>query len=465
MSAFKENQLVRPHSQHRLSASSNPTSNLPMRQQSSRHHSHSVSLGTLNPTHRVTRRKSMTSTNANTAAIAAALSGTGQLGSQSNRLSLATRTGGSERPSQTFGVHGDILGGDGSQPNWSNNDTALADDDADDDDMMQDGDAVTTGTATGRPNNGILKARVRRASEGAHLSKGEGRRPSGELRCEKCGKGYKHSSCLTKHLWEHTPEWSLTSKLLISKHQQVQLLEAASVLVGMNQDGSDPPDSAKMTESDHSSASPDISATSELQDEYISSAETTPPPINDPASFHDTFGTARTKRYSGTSSVFSRSYQSAPSSSFFGGSVPSSSYGQQHSSQRRPSTSGVSSAGQPLTDEDEAVLAAAVQSLCSFGTSRTGPVHLPPDVPPVPPLPAQYAGQHTNRLSSDIMTPTMYDYGLSTITSQRMSNERYSSNIRSSKAYHTEADEVDQTPIQTNRNDDDGYGVFGRMDD
>lgn len=48
---------------------------------------------------------------------------------------------------------------------------------------------------------GNNKARVRRASEGAYLRKGEGKRVSGgELRCEKCGKGYKHSSCLTKHL-------------------------------------------------------------------------------------------------------------------------------------------------------------------------------------------------------------------------------------------------------------------------
>lgn len=44
-------------------------------------------------------------------------------------------------------------------------------------------------------------SRVRRASEGARQAKGEGKRTSGsELRCEKCGKGYKHSSCLTKHL-------------------------------------------------------------------------------------------------------------------------------------------------------------------------------------------------------------------------------------------------------------------------
>lgn len=48
---------------------------------------------------------------------------------------------------------------------------------------------------------GNSKARIRRASEGSRLSKGEGKRASGtELKCEKCGKGYKHSSCLTKHL-------------------------------------------------------------------------------------------------------------------------------------------------------------------------------------------------------------------------------------------------------------------------
>ena len=45
-----------------------------------------------------------------------------------------------------------------------------------------------------------VKGRSRRASEGAYLSKSEGKRASGELRCDKCGKGYKHSSCLTKHL-------------------------------------------------------------------------------------------------------------------------------------------------------------------------------------------------------------------------------------------------------------------------
>lgn len=67
------------------------------------------------------------------------------------------------------------------------------------------------------------------------ISEGETGRLKHELRCEACGKGYKHISSLTKHLWEHTPEWRETRKLLMLKHQHVQLLEAASILVGMHE--------------------------------------------------------------------------------------------------------------------------------------------------------------------------------------------------------------------------------------
>lgn len=63
--------------------------------------------------------------------------------------------------------------------------------------------ALTDGpplAAMSEHEKGNSKARIRRASEGSHL-KGDSKRTSGsELRCEKCGKGYKHSSCLTKHL-------------------------------------------------------------------------------------------------------------------------------------------------------------------------------------------------------------------------------------------------------------------------
>ena len=64
-----------------------------------------------------------------------------------------------------------------------------------------DGDsAVVDGPMLGESNETLSKARARRASEGQYLTKTEGKRANGELRCEKCGKGYKHSSCLTKHL-------------------------------------------------------------------------------------------------------------------------------------------------------------------------------------------------------------------------------------------------------------------------
>jgi hypothetical protein len=42
-----------------------------------------------------------------------------------------------------------------------------------------------------------------------------------------CGFGqvYRHPNCLVKHRWEHSPHWREASKFLLSKHQQVQMLE------------------------------------------------------------------------------------------------------------------------------------------------------------------------------------------------------------------------------------------------
>lgn len=39
---------------------------------------------------------------------------------------------------------------------------------------------------------------------------------------------YRHPSCLVKHRWQHSPHWQESSKLLLSKHQQVQVLEVRS---------------------------------------------------------------------------------------------------------------------------------------------------------------------------------------------------------------------------------------------
>lgn len=50
------------------------------------------------------------------------------------------------------------------------------------------------------------------------------------LQCDVCGKVYKHRNCLSKHMWEHHESWEHTRKVCQTKHQQVQLLEAAQIL-------------------------------------------------------------------------------------------------------------------------------------------------------------------------------------------------------------------------------------------
>lgn len=57
--------------------------------------------------------------------------------------------------------------------------------------------------------------------------------PSTTHHCERCGKVYKHKNCLVKHAWEHHESWPMTKKWCATKHQQVQMLEAAQVLVEM----------------------------------------------------------------------------------------------------------------------------------------------------------------------------------------------------------------------------------------
>ena len=192
---MKDSQVNRPQSQNRSSMSSAPSHSLPIRHSTSRQHSHSMSLGAINPSHRVTRRKSMTSTVANNAAaIAAAINGNDEksLGtSLSNRRSLTLKYNGGIRASESAMAENTagLMSESGYVQNQNGGRRPERDESAIDDGLLAEG------------NNGTnSKGRARRASEGAYLSKSEGKRASGELRCEKCGKGYKHSSCLTKHL-------------------------------------------------------------------------------------------------------------------------------------------------------------------------------------------------------------------------------------------------------------------------
>ncbi|MCJ1274392.1 hypothetical protein MMC21_002188 [Puttea exsequens] len=400
----------------------------------------------------------------------------------SNRRSWSLKSSRGTDPNRGAGINSvrHSLGG-GIRSNSNPKSETMGDDSAISDDLLP---AEHLGNSS--------KTKPRRASEGSYLSRSEGKGSSGELRCDKCGKGYKHSSCLTKHLlvppnflsysffqfpllslvalalfhyshsrnhsltslvdhfhrWEHTPEWSYTSKLLISKHQQVQLLEAASVLVGMNQEASTEQEGSN---SDYySSASPAASGSSDVREEEggYSSAETTPPPMSEHSALFPGMESGRTKRYSGNSSSFSRSYQSAPSSSFPAGSAFS-----QYQSQRRPSTSGIAAPA----DEEEAGLAAAVASLCSFGTPQNRPVLLPADVPPVPPLPAQYAEHNANRFSSQLgatagqVLPAPFYQGLSDERDVEMDD---------SHNYRKRNYDYDEPYVPGSRNDEDDEGVF-----
>jgi len=169
------------------------------------------------------------------------------------------------------------------------------------------------------------------------------------------------------------------------------LLEAASVLVAMNQDAPDV--AAKASDSEQSSASPAVSSSSDREDDDISSAETTPPPHGEAIHGH--------RKQRGTaSSDYSRSYQSVFSTSADQASNPAN---HQHrrqwsASSNRPVTAGTSLA-ESYPGEDQADLAAAVGLLsCSYGTPQMGPVAMASDIPPVPPLPEQYQ-QHARHVA------------------------------------------------------------------
>jgi hypothetical protein len=186
----------------------------------------------------------------------------------------------------------------------------------------------------------------------------------------------------------------VTSKLLISKHQQVQLLEAASVLCNMTTEPlSNEADieHIHLEPSESSSASPGYSGSSEIHDE-LSSVETTPPPSD------VIYSIPNSKRHSGSSTGLSRSYRSVHSSSYADSVVSPGFPPQRFSgvSDFRPSTSGT----------DDGALAAATAGLNVFGTPRTRPATMPSDIPPVPPLPQQY--QSYNSKSSDSTLTSVY---------------------------------------------------------
>lgn len=140
----------------------------------------------------------MTGPSANVAAVAAAFTEAGDkamplpisIGSRRNTMSKhgiarSGLLGNLPSPPQSLPTHKFVMGPDGTVSTIQ--DSAIDDDQND--------------RSADEAERAFQKARIRRASDGQPLVK-EGRKSNRpELRCEKCGKGYKHSSCLTKHLF------------------------------------------------------------------------------------------------------------------------------------------------------------------------------------------------------------------------------------------------------------------------
>lgn len=81
---------------------------------------------------------------------------------------------------------------------------------------------------------GVVQAPNEISAGGITIRNGTGKKRGTIFKCESCSKVYRHPSCLIKHRWEHSPHWREASKFLLSKHQQVQLLEAAAILSHMS---------------------------------------------------------------------------------------------------------------------------------------------------------------------------------------------------------------------------------------
>lgn len=197
MASFKELSLSRPLPQH------NP-----------RHHSHSISLGAVNSNFRVTRRKSVTTAAAANAAAAAVAASMKEAPGDGTGITMPSHRRGSRKGLESSSVG--APSGFGSYLSRSMNSPSQEPPVARKTSPNQANDGSSTGPTNADANNPnskpvSTKNRNRRASEGSHLVKGEGKRAMAELRCDRCGKGYKHGSCLSKHMCVSSPHAILPS--------------------------------------------------------------------------------------------------------------------------------------------------------------------------------------------------------------------------------------------------------------
>lgn len=178
-----------------------------------------MSLGAVNPNHRVTRRKSVTTAAATSAAAAAVAAATVKDPSSGESAGIPMPASVNRRPSSrkplmessSVGVPSGFTAATSSPSFFSRSMNSPGYQDPSVAGKVsvpnQPSLASNGSTATNTPPHpssnlsapSSSKNRNRRASEGAPPAK-EGKRSLVELRCERCGKGYKHGSCLSKHM-------------------------------------------------------------------------------------------------------------------------------------------------------------------------------------------------------------------------------------------------------------------------
>ena len=171
----------------------------------------------------------------------------------------------------------------------------------------------------------------------------------------------------------------------------------------MNHDKAKSNENAVQGDSDNSYESPAASGSSDVRDDDMSSRTSTPSQQDETTFYADNGKPIKNQPYRQNSYSSAHSYQSTSGTSLGPSSVPNESHefglSRPSGGHRRPS-----SASYYEGNEDVPEVIAAAEGLlrCSLGsTPKHHSVQLPPDVPPVPPLPAKFRHNQARPLSSD----------------------------------------------------------------
>lgn len=171
--------MSRPASQHRLSVGSNASS-LPSRTSYARTHSHTASQGSTAAANRINRRKSSTFSKPSVsgAAVENAVADGSVTINRRSSISKAALAGLNDGIPSSLPAHASVP-----------------------EDAASSASAIVDGPSLSSFQNAEKsKLKMRRASDGTRLTKKE-KAATGDLKCEHCGKAYKHGSCLNKHLY------------------------------------------------------------------------------------------------------------------------------------------------------------------------------------------------------------------------------------------------------------------------